>query len=117
MQSRSRQARRVRLSQGGRLETEGRLGFHLLRYPAGVVRLNESAAAVLRLCDGTRNPGEIVTQLFPGRCGGDALRLVSEFLDAAQRRKWIIESDSQGEEERKPVSAGAGNISRADSGF
>jgi pyrroloquinoline quinone biosynthesis protein D len=58
---------------------------------AGPVRLNASAAAILELCDGTRTREEIVAQAVGS--GADGLAGdVREFLDAASRRGWIIET-------------------------
>jgi pyrroloquinoline quinone biosynthesis protein D len=58
---------------------------------AGPIRLNASAAAILELCDGTRTREEIVAQAVGS--GADGLAGdVREFLDAASRRGWIIET-------------------------
>ena len=58
---------------------------------AGPVRLNASAAAILELCDGTRTREEIVAQTVGSGTDGLAGD-IREFLDAASRRGWIIET-------------------------
>ena len=58
---------------------------------AGPVRLNASAAAILELCDGTRTREEIIAQTVGSGSEGLAGD-VREFLDAASRRGWIIET-------------------------
>jgi pyrroloquinoline quinone biosynthesis protein D len=59
--------------------------------PAGTVPLNDSAAALLELCDGTRSFDEVVAQFVaqPGNTGlgPDAV----DFLEAARQRGWVVE--------------------------
>lgn len=86
----SSRRRRMRLAPGRRIEA-AKLDSHLLVHPAGTVQLNESAAAVLALCDGTRTREEIVTQFLRRPVDDDLALDVREFLDAAQRRGWIVE--------------------------
>ena len=64
-----------------------------MRCAAGLVRLNDSAAAVLRLCDGTRSRSELIAALGPELSSDNSVRLIYEFLDAARKRAWIIEGD------------------------
>ena len=59
--------------------------------PAGAVPLNESAAALLELCDGTRSFDEVVSQ-FVAQSGNTALASdAQDFLEAARLRGWIVE--------------------------
>jgi len=54
------------------------------------VQLNESAAAILALCDSTRTREELVARIV--RAKDDRLADdVRAFLDAARRRGWIVE--------------------------
>jgi pyrroloquinoline quinone biosynthesis protein D len=63
----------------------------VLVHPAGVVPLNESAAALLELCDGTRSFDEVVSQ-FVARPGNTALASdARDFLEAARLRGWVVE--------------------------
>jgi len=48
--------RRPRLVDGARLQYDDVRGEHVLLIPEGAVRLNETAAQVLELCDGQRSP-------------------------------------------------------------
>lgn len=79
----------VRLAPGFRL-AERRRNDYVLVLPAGLVQLNDTAAAILRLCDGSRSRAKIVAELarrFPRETLADD---VNEFLDAAHGRGWII---------------------------
>jgi len=63
----------------------------VLVLPAGVVPINESAAALLELCDGTRVFDEVVDQ-FVAQAGDPALAAdARDFLEAARLRGWIVE--------------------------
>ena len=63
----------------------------VLVQPGGTVPLNESAAALLELCDGTRAFDEVIAHFVaqPGNAnlGADA----RDFLDAARQRGWVVE--------------------------
>jgi pyrroloquinoline quinone biosynthesis protein D len=57
----------------------------------GVIPLNESAAELLRLCDGTRSFDGVVEQ-FVALMGNPALAAdAQDFLEAARQRGWIVE--------------------------
>ena len=86
---RARRARKVRLAPGRRVERDKLQ--HVLVNPSGRVPLNESAAKILLLCDGTRTREEIVAQASRAKSGVLAVD-VNEFLDAARQRGWIIET-------------------------
>ena len=68
-----------------RLWRLARLGFDEVRqrpvllYPEGAVLLNETGAAILELCDGTRTVGEIARALGE-RYGADVTTDVREYL-------------------------------------
>jgi pyrroloquinoline quinone biosynthesis protein D len=70
------------------LDSSGR--GHTLASPKGSIQLNESAALILDLCNGTHTTEEIVAWVL--RAKGDTLEGdVRAFLDAARRRGWIVE--------------------------
>lgn len=80
-----------RLRPGFRFQWEPVQNAHVLLYPEGMVKLNESAAAILSEVDGKRTVAEIVERLeqrFPdaGALDGD----VCEFLEDARQQQWII---------------------------
>jgi pyrroloquinoline quinone biosynthesis protein D len=84
-------ASRVRLASGRLLQKDSAGDGHILAGPAGIVQLNESAAAILALCDGTLTREQIIARVLP-RSKDDSFAVdVREFLNAARRRGWIIE--------------------------
>ena len=56
-------AARPAISGGFRLQWEPVQEAHVLLYPEGMVKLNQSAAAILTRCDGVRTVAEIVADL------------------------------------------------------
>ena len=84
-------ASKVRLAAGRQLQKDSAGDGHFLTGPAGVVQLNESAAAILALCDGTLTREQIIARVLP-RSKDDSFAMdVREFLNAARRRGWIVE--------------------------
>jgi pyrroloquinoline quinone biosynthesis protein D len=68
---------RPRLVDGARLQYDDVREEHLLLVPEGAVRLNETAAHVLELCDGERSVDEIagaLSQRYSGADVGDDVR-------------------------------------------
>jgi coenzyme PQQ biosynthesis protein PqqD len=84
--------RRPALARGSRYRWDELRRQHELVFPEGVLVLNDSAAAVVRLCDG-RSTEEVVAALgdqFPGsRTAGD----VAEFLERLAR-KGLLRDDA-----------------------
>ena len=79
-----------RLRRGFRFQWEPVQNGYVLLYPEGMVKLNESAGAILREIDGQRTVQDIVDALenaFPeaGPLVGD----VNEFLQHACEQHWI----------------------------
>jgi pyrroloquinoline quinone biosynthesis protein D len=82
--------RTVRLAAGYQLQTGPPGSGGILVAPKGSIHLNESAAMILDLCNGTYTVEEIVARVL--RTRGDSLEHdVRAFLDAARRRGWIVE--------------------------
>jgi pyrroloquinoline quinone biosynthesis protein D len=82
---------KVRLAAGRQLQKDSVGGGHFLAGPGGVVQLNESAAAILALCDGSLTREQIIARILP-RSKDDSFAVdVREFLNAARRRGWIVE--------------------------
>ena len=76
---------------GYRLQWEPAQESHVVLYPEGMAKLNETATAILELVDGRRDAAAIISALderFPeaGGVGDDVL----EFLQAAVEQKWIV---------------------------
>ncbi len=82
--------RKIRLAPGHQIQKQAGGRGHVLTSPTGPVQLNESAAAILLLCDGTRSREEIVARIVPS---GDPTLAedVRAFLDVARRRGWTVE--------------------------
>lgn len=62
---------------------------HVLLYPEGVVKLNESAAEVLKMLDGSRSIAAVVSDLSARFDGADVGPDVLEFLEVAHAKGWI----------------------------
>ena len=62
---------------------------HVLLFPEGMIKLNQSSGEILKLCDGTRDVASIVealeTKFQASGLAGDVL----EFLEAAHGNGWI----------------------------
>jgi len=85
--------RRPRLVDGARLQYDDVRGEHVLLIPEGAVRLNETAAQVLELCDG-RTLEEITAVLsarYVGTSVGDDVR---ELVDAMSERGLVTDAAS-----------------------
>jgi len=80
-----------RLAPGRQAKVEWREDRPVLVQSGSTVQLNESAAAILELCDGTRASDEVIAEFLaqPGRSELEAD--VRDFLDAALQRGWIVE--------------------------
>jgi pyrroloquinoline quinone biosynthesis protein D len=59
--------------------------------PTGKVQLNVGAAAILRLCDGSRGRDDIITEILSHSPTGTRADDIVEFLEVARTRGWIIE--------------------------
>jgi pyrroloquinoline quinone biosynthesis protein D len=81
---------RPRLAAGVRLRVDPADGRERLLFPEAALELNETAAAIVRLCDGRRSLAEIVGELT-GRYGttGAIARETAEFLGAMRERRLV----------------------------
>ena len=80
----------VAFRRGYRLQWEASQESHVILYPEGMAKLNETAAAILELVDGRRDVAAIIAMLnerFPEAGGVDDD--VIEFLQIACQQKWI----------------------------
>lgn len=78
------------LRRGFRLQWEPRQDCHVLLYPEGMIKLNESAALIGGLIDGQRDVAAIIAELdsrFPGvpELGDD----IEQFMEVARAQHWI----------------------------
>ncbi|TDV59558.1 pyrroloquinoline quinone biosynthesis peptide chaperone PqqD [Pseudomonas sp. LP_7_YM] len=75
---------------GYRFQFEPAQNGHVLLYPEGMIKLNESASAIGGLIDGQRSVGAIIALLdekFPGvpELGQD----IEQFMEVARVEHWI----------------------------
>lgn len=83
-------ARTPGIRRGFRLQFEPAQGCHVLLYPEGMIKLNESASEILQLVDGERSVAQIVEALqqrFPDVPGIDEDILA--FMEVAHAQFWI----------------------------
>jgi pyrroloquinoline quinone biosynthesis protein D len=82
----------IRLAPGVRLNgAKKNDAVVVLTSPEGKVQLNQTAAAILRLCDGSRKREDVVTEVVRrSRKQTRAVEII-EFLDVARARGWINE--------------------------
>ncbi|MFT6980710.1 MAG: pyrroloquinoline quinone biosynthesis protein D [Marinobacter psychrophilus] len=79
-----------RFRRGFRFQWEPVQNGYVLLYPEGMVKLNESAGAILREVDGQRSVQDIISaleQAFPE--AGSLADDVNEFLQHAREQHWI----------------------------
>jgi pyrroloquinoline quinone biosynthesis protein D len=72
------------------MQWEEAQGLYVLLYPEGMVKLSQSAAEILKRCDGRRTVSAIVDELeLAFQCGG--LRGdIEAFLRIAGERGWVM---------------------------
>ena len=77
------------------MQWEAAQDCHVILYPEGMARLNETAAMILEQVDGKRTVAQIIgllNQRFPEAGGVDDD--VIDFLQAAGKQKWIMFHDA-----------------------
>ena len=77
------------LSRLFRMQWEETQGAYVLLYPEGMVKLNQSAAEILKRCDGQRSVPAIVDELQQAFKAGDLGADVDAFLRIASARGWL----------------------------
>jgi pyrroloquinoline quinone biosynthesis protein D len=83
---------RPRLATGARLRYDEVREEHLLLIPEGAVRLNETAAEVLELCDGERSLDDIVAALSARYEGPDVGDDVRGLIDAMAQKGLVVDA-------------------------
>ena len=78
-----------KLSRRFRLQYEEAQSRWVLLYPEGMVQLNDSAAEILKRCDGERSLAAIVEELETAFNAQDLKSQVVSLLEEGQRRGWI----------------------------
>jgi pyrroloquinoline quinone biosynthesis protein D len=84
--------KRPQLVTGARLRYDEVREEHLLLIPEGAVRLNETAAQVLELCDGGRTVDDIAHALSARYDGADVSADVRDLLDGMAERGLVVDA-------------------------
>jgi pyrroloquinoline quinone biosynthesis protein D len=78
-----------RIGHGFRLQWEPAQNAHVLLYPEGMVKLNQSGGEILKRCDGQRDIAAITTELETAfnvkGLGPDVIA----FVEMAVQQKWL----------------------------
>ncbi|MBE0468503.1 MAG: pyrroloquinoline quinone biosynthesis peptide chaperone PqqD [Methyloprofundus sp.] len=80
---------KIQFSPMHRLQWEEAQQKDVILYPEGMVELNQSSAAILKLCDGTRNLDQLVTDLEEKFATTGLRNDISGFLEVALGNGWI----------------------------
>ena len=78
-----------RIAPGFRLQWEPAQSAHVLLYPEGMVKLNQSAGEILQRCDGTRDVAAIVADLEAAFQASGLDADVQAFLAIARQQGWV----------------------------
>lgn len=78
-----------RLNRLFRLQYEEAQKTHVLLYPEGMVKLNQSASEILLLCDGTHSVAQIVEALERKFGASNLGADVTAMLEESVRRNWL----------------------------
>ncbi|WP_395405700.1 pyrroloquinoline quinone biosynthesis peptide chaperone PqqD [Pseudoduganella sp. UC29_106] len=79
-----------KLSRMFRLQWEEAQNAYVLLYPEGLVRLNTSAAEILKRCDGRSALADIVAQLEQAFNASNLAQDVQAFVADARQRGWLV---------------------------
>ncbi len=72
-----------------RLQWEEAQQKYVILYPEGMVELNQSSAEILKLCDGSRQPAQIVSELEEKFATSGLSNDIHNFLNIALQNGWI----------------------------
>lgn len=61
---------------------------YVLLYPEGIVKVNETGAEILKLCDGINTVSEVISELND-KYTTDASESINKFLEVAHAKGWI----------------------------
>jgi pyrroloquinoline quinone biosynthesis protein D len=79
----------IKFSPLHRLQWEEAQQKYVILYPEGMVELNQSSAEILKCCDGTRNLGQIVSELEQKFETTGLTNDITAFLGVALQNGWI----------------------------
>jgi pyrroloquinoline quinone biosynthesis protein D len=78
-----------RLGRGFRLQWEPAQDCHVLLYPEGMVKLNQSGGEIMKRCDGERTIASIVADLEQAFSATGLERDVIGFVEVAGQQRWL----------------------------
>jgi len=79
----------IKFSPLHRLQWEEAQQKEVILYPEGMVELNQSSAEILKLCDGSRNLAQIVTDLEQKFQATGLEKDIRQFLEVALQNGWV----------------------------
>jgi len=82
-------ASQPRIGAGFRLQWEPAQNSHVLLYPEGMVRLNQSGGEIMKRCDGQRSVAAIVSELEQAFDMQGLNDDVLAFVDMAGKQHWL----------------------------
>lgn len=77
------------IGRGFRLQWEPAQQAHVLLYPEGMVKLNQSAGAIMSRCDGERTVAQIVEDLERAYGANGLTKDVVAFIELALDKQWL----------------------------
>jgi pyrroloquinoline quinone biosynthesis protein D len=78
-----------RVGKGFRLQWEQAQQCHVLLYPEGMVKLNQSAGEIMSRCDGSKDVAAIVVELEAAFDAQGLEQDVLAFIDLAAGKRWL----------------------------
>jgi pyrroloquinoline quinone biosynthesis protein D len=78
-----------RLGKGFRMQWEQAQQCHVLLYPEGMVKLNQSAGEIMARCDGLKDVAAIVAELEAAFDAQGLQADVLAFVDLAASKRWL----------------------------
>ncbi|MDM0073274.1 pyrroloquinoline quinone biosynthesis peptide chaperone PqqD [Variovorax sp. J2P1-59] len=82
-------ATRPRVGTGFRLQWEPAQNSHVLLYPEGMVKLNQSGGEIMKRCDGQRSVALIVSELEQAFSTQGLDKDVLAFVEMAGKQRWL----------------------------
>ncbi|MGJ7506678.1 pyrroloquinoline quinone biosynthesis peptide chaperone PqqD [Variovorax sp. GT1P44] len=80
---------RPRVGTGFRLQWEPAQNSHVLLYPEGMVKLNQSGGEIMKRCDGERSVAAIVSELEQAFSTEGLSGDVLAFVELAGKQRWL----------------------------
>lgn len=82
-------ATQPRVGSGFRLQWEPVQDCHVLLYPEGMVKLNQSSGEIMKRCDGQRDVAGIVSELEQAFSTSGLHADVLAFVEMAGKKRWL----------------------------